>query len=121
MKNWFWLLMAFLVGLFMSALAFAAVDPAQVVSPDAVNAVLAFIGAIPKVGPIIVTVVSWLGLIAGVLTVLSAAVQAFLSLPEIVARWAGAHDLANKISAISGTVLPWLKYLSMFNVQKKQA
>lgn len=62
-----------------------------------------------------------LGFVASVMTILSVAVQSILALPEVVARFSGATALADKIKALSDKVVPWLKYFSIFNVQKPQA
>jgi len=45
---------------------------------------------------------------------------ALLKIPEVGARWAGAKDLADKIEAFGKKIIPWLKYLSLFNVQKEE-
>ena len=81
---------------------------------------LTYIATIPKVGPILVEVAKWLGVLASVFTALSISITAILKIPEIVARWSGASDFADKLKAFHDKIQPWLKYLSIFNVQKKK-
>lgn len=85
----------------------------------AVQTVLGIVNAIPGVGPVITAVFMVAGLVSGVMTALSICVQAVLAVPEIAARWKGAHAFADKVKALSDKILPWLRYLSMFNVPKK--
>lgn len=80
---------------------------------------LTYIATIPKVGPILVEIAKWLGVLASVFTALSLALTVILKIPEITARWAGASEFADKIKAFHDKIQPWLKYLSIFNVQKK--
>lgn len=80
---------------------------------------LTYISTIPKVGPVLVEVAKWLGVLASVFTALSLTLTVILKIPEITARWAGASEIADKIKALHDKIQPWLKYLSIFNVQKK--
>ncbi len=102
------------------ALAFAA-DPAVLAPPagfEWVAGVLAFLQTIPTVGPIIVIVAKVLGATSAFLTLASVFVQGVLAIPEVAARYAGAPDAAAKVKNFSDKVLGYLKYFSMFNVQK---
>lgn len=82
--------------------------------------VMTFLVSIPKVGPIIEQVIIWVGVAATVFTSLSIFAQGILAIPQIVAKWAGAHEFAEKVKKISEKVLPYLQYFSVFNVQKKK-
>lgn len=73
---------------------------------------------VPKVLSVILTVFKWTGFVGAVMTALSVCVQSILKLPEIAARWAGAAAVADKIASVSQKIMPWLKYFSIFNVQK---
>jgi hypothetical protein len=119
MKNLFIMLM-FGFAMFVGFGAFAADD--LVAAPagfEWLGMVIQFLGNVPKVGPILAQVFGIVALIATVATALSVAVQSILKAPELVARFSGAKELAEKIDAIAKKVLPWLQYLSIFNVQKK--
>lgn len=110
--------------LLLPAAAFADGVVAPVLSltpPDWLGTVVQFLAAVPYVGPVIVEVLKWVGLISAVATALSVLAQTLLALPEVAARWAGAHAIADKIKSVSDVVLPWLKWLSVFNVQKPTA
>lgn len=91
-------------------------DPA---SFEWLGAVVTFLSAVPYIGPVIVAVLKWVGLIASIATALSVLAQAILVIPEIVAKWAGATEVSAQIKKYSDLILPYLKYLSIFNVQKK--
>ncbi len=114
MKKIFGLMLFILVSIF--AVSVFAQVPGPVVPPDWLNFVLGLISKIPYVGGVIAFIVKWTGLVAGIMTALSVMVQAILGLPEIVARWSGATAIADKVKSISDAVLPWLKWLSIFNV-----
>lgn len=103
----------------MSFCAFAQDLPAEALPPEWLGGVLVWLQSVPKVGPIIVQILKWTSVIVTVFTALSVAAQAILKIPEIGLRIAGASELADKIKKVSDKILPWLKYLSAFNVQKK--
>lgn len=106
--------------LIFSFAAYAQDVPVEVTEvPAWLSDVLVWVSAIPKVGPIFVEVVKWLGVIASVFTALSICIQAILAVPMIMAKWAGAHEFSEKVKALNDKIQPYLKYLSIFNVQKK--
>lgn len=116
-----------LAGLFVLVpmLAFAADgDVAQ--APEWLGAILTFVAGVPYVGPVIVEVMKWLGVIASVMTALSLGVQGVLmalaGLASLSGKLTGLESLksaAEKIKEWSDKILPWLRYVSVFNVQKK--
>ena len=101
----------------MPVLAFA--QDSVTLPPEWLESFLLTVAAIPKVGPIIVEVFKWLGVIASVFTALSVALTVIVKIPEVTARWAGADEFADSLAEINKKIQPWLKYLSVFNVQKK--
>jgi hypothetical protein len=56
---------------------------------------------------------------ASVFPAISSALSAILKMPEIIARFAGANKRADQLKKIHDAIQPYLKYLSIFNVQKK--
>lgn len=102
-------------------LAFAQEAPAEV--PDWLqSAVLALVGmlnGIPAVGHVLSIVFQVLGIASAIATALSVCAQVILTSLSVVSGWAGLEGVALKIKAIQDKVLPWLKWLSIFNVQKK--
>lgn len=103
----------------LPSVAFAqAVDP-TIVPPEWLIQVMVIVKKIPYIGPFVLEACKWAGVIASLMTALSVCAIAILKMPEIVAKKAGANELADKIKVISDKVLYVLKYLSMFNVQKK--
>jgi hypothetical protein len=103
---------------FTTAFAYAQ-TPAPVEPPVWLGDLLTFIASIPSVGPIVVEVFKWLGVVASVFTALSVAVSVIVKIPELAARFAGLPEIAEKLNKINEKVQPYLKYLSIFNVQKK--
>lgn len=96
-----------------------AVD-APVDAPSWLGSVINFFLEVPRVGPVLTKVIAVIGALSGVLTALAVFVEAVIVIPEIAARFSGAKDLEKKIKDFRLKVMPWLKYLSMHNVQKKK-
>lgn len=111
-----------LLGLMLLTLLFAvcafAADPAPVPGFDWVGPILAFLATIPKVGPILAIIFGIVGGVATLMTAVSVFVQTVLAIPVLVLHWAGATAVAAKIKSFSEMIMPWLKWFSMFNVQK---
>jgi hypothetical protein len=115
MKKFILFLIVFLVS--FNVMAQGGVDPVAV-PPEWVANVLVWVKTLPYVGPVVVEILKWVGLVAGVMTALSVMAQALLAIPEIAARFAGAPGLAEKIKYWSDKILYWLKYFSVFNAKK---
>lgn len=100
-----------------------AVEPqkanAMVLSPELINSLMLFVYSIPKVGPVLTSVLSWVGLIASVFTALSVCATTILKIPQLVAVYSGADDMAKKIDEISKKVKFYLDYMSVFNAKKE--
>lgn len=116
MKLFLLLIMSLL--LCLAAFPAMAQDAAQV-APVWLGGVVAFLMGIPSVGPILVKILSVIGIVCAFFTALSTFLQAVLIIPEIGLKIAGAKGLSEKIKSFSDKVLPILKYLSIYNVQKK--
>jgi hypothetical protein len=121
MKKWHELFVLSAFAAFLFALPAHADDAVAAVTapPEWLGSILVFFQSLPYVGPVLVAVLKWMGVITTLFTALSIAVQAILTIPELVAKWAGAQKAADQIKKYSDIVLPYLKYLSIFNVQKK--
>lgn len=74
----------------------------------------------PKVGPYVQGASEIIGGISSLFTILVTFLLAFFQIPIVAARLGGAHEKADKIQKFSEKILPWFKYLSIFNVQKKK-
>lgn len=86
--------------------------------PEWVGSIIEFLKSVPYVGPVLVQVLKWIGIIASIFTALSLFLQAFCSILVGAAGVVKAKAFADWVSKVSGVILPWLKYLSMFNVKK---
>jgi hypothetical protein len=74
---------------------------------------------LPIVGPVLVEIMKWLGMIAAVMTALATAFMAVAKALSAVLKGMKLIELAVKVEALYTRVAPWLQFLSMYNVQKK--
>lgn len=98
-----------------SAVAFAE----EVVSPqgaDTIASIFNFLSSIPKIGPIVVTVLNYMGIVAVALTVISSVLMAIKKILTMLAK--PESDVLNKIIAVLDKVIPYVAYLSMYNAKK---
>nr|AMP48114.1 hypothetical protein [uncultured bacterium]AMP48138.1 hypothetical protein [uncultured bacterium] len=102
----------------IATLAFGQDVPVEAMPPEWIGPIIIWLKSIPTVGPVLVEVLKWISVLATVFTVLATAVSAVLKIPEIAARLSGAEKLADSIKKIHDKVMPWLKYLSVYNQQK---
>ena len=102
----------------LPTLAYAADAP--IPGLELIGVLVQYLSSLPGVGPILGKLFEIVALVGAVMTYLSVAAIGLLKLPELAARFAGLQGMADKLQAISDKVLPWLKWLSLFNVQKKQ-
>lgn len=107
--------LAFLFGFHAFADDVAAQAPAGF---EFLNALLPMLIAIPKIGPVLIWIFKVVGILASVMTAVSIFVASMLKIPEIAARLGGAKELADKFAKVYDKVMPWLMYLSIFNVKK---
>lgn len=115
----FWLLIITVLIMSFSVLASDTQSASAIaISPELINSLMLFLYSIPKVGPLLTTILSWIGLIASVFTALSVCATTILKIPQLMAIYSGADDLAKKIDEISKKVKFYLDYLSVFNAKK---
>lgn len=116
----FKLLFLVLLACFFSAVALAAdADPNQ--APEWLAMVLSFLQTVPYVGPYLVTVLKWLGVLASVMTAVSTAAMIALKALEGAVVWAGWAKGEAAVEWLQKNVLPKLQWFSVYNVQKKPA
>lgn len=89
-------------------------------APAWITSVINFLSGIPYVGPVIVFILKWSAILSAITTAVSSAVIAVLKVPEVIALWTGSAKWLERIQWFKNKVLPWLQYLSQFNVQKKK-
>jgi len=106
------------ISLLLPMMAFA--QDAPTAGFEWVDSVLAFLSLTPVVGPYVVGFAKAMAVLSVSLTALAVFLEALLSAPEIAARLGNAQELADKIKRFKEKILPWVKKLSMFNVQKKK-
>jgi hypothetical protein len=102
-----------------SVFAYASSTTEVISAPDLLIELLQLLQSVPYIGPALVFFFKWIAIIAPIMTALSLCAQAILSIPEVVARFNGAHALAEKIKYWSDKIIYWLSYLSIRNAQKK--
>jgi hypothetical protein len=79
-------------------------DPVTV-PPEWLQGALIWLKSMPYVGPVLAEIFKWVGVVASIMTALSYTAQIILALPEVVARFAGAPALAEKIKFWSDKIL----------------
>jgi len=85
-----------------------------------VGMVLGFLGGLPGVGDILAKVISVVMVVGAVMTVVATALDGLSKALEGVLNVAGLKGVAEKVKAFHAKVAPWVKYLSLYNVQKKK-
>lgn len=103
-----------------SLFAFGADPQAAAEVPSWVATVLAFLQGMPYVGPFLTGLLKWAVLASAIMTAISTCAMAILALLQGVSQWAGLVKIQAALAWVEANVMPWLKYLSMYNVQKKQ-
>lgn len=103
-------------------IALAQAAPAVVapyVPPQWAQDIVTWLMQLPKIGPIVGMVLLTLGVVASLMTVVAAALDGFIKATSGMAKLAGADAFAQKILNGYSKIEPYVKYLSMYNVQKK--
>lgn len=95
-------------------------EPDIFTPPQWLKAILLYLHSIPGMGPVVVLVLKWLGVIASALTALVTAFFAIVRSLTVVLNLAGLVALAQKVDAIYVRIVPYLKYLSMYNTQQHE-
>lgn len=99
------------------AFVFAEEAPTDV--PAWLQMVMDFIVAIPGVGPIVLEVLKWLGVVASVMTALSTALMAVSEALKKVGIALGFSEFAAKIDELYKKIWPYIAWLSIYNNKKK--
>jgi hypothetical protein len=102
----------------VTSLAFGQDMPSEALPPVWIGDVLVWLKSVPHVGPILVEVLKWISVLGTIFTVVATAATAILKVPEIAARIAGADAFADKLKKLHDKIMPWLRYLSIYNQQK---
>lgn len=80
---------------------------------------LAVLQSVPAVGKVLGVLVSVLMVVSSLMTVLGAALDGIAKALSGVLNMVGLQGAADKIIALHAKLAPWVKFLSMYNVQKK--
>lgn len=88
--------------------------------PEWFKAVLTKANSIPYVGPFAVELMKWLGVIASILTALVTCFFAITKSLSTVMRLGKFVEIAAKIDGLYAKLSPYLKFFSMYNVQKEE-
>lgn len=86
--------------------------------PSWMKAVMDFIVGIPGVGPFLLSVLKWMGVVAAVLTGIATLIMGVANALKAVGTALGFQEFAAKVDAIYKKIWPWIAWLSMYNVQK---
>lgn len=95
--------------------------PAVVQPPDWLTKTLELVSSLPYVGPVVVEIAKWLGVLASVLTIL---VTALLGILKALALVLPAVRLANLVEVVvalqNSKVMYWLKFFSVYNAVNEE-
>lgn len=94
------------------------VDPAQTLSW--LPAVIAMLKGIPGVGKVLAIIFQVISIVTATLTIVVGFIEAILAVPYYASKFKGSGKVAKIILDFREKYLPYLKHLSMFNVQKKK-
>lgn len=120
MKKYLWLFLVTMCLFAVGAHAADVVDPNQVTEvPSWLKAVLDLVSGLPYVGVVVVEVLKWTGLVAGVMTALATCIMTLSLALQGAGVLLGFTKVAETVKKYTDMIMPWLQYLSIYNVQKK--
>lgn len=97
--------------------AVVAASPTE--APEWLVKALELVSSVPVVGPIVVEIAKWLGVLASVLTILVTAILAVIRALGAVLPAIKMAELAAKVLAFENSkIMHWLKMFSMYNAKK---
>lgn len=91
----------------------------ELAPPEWLGAVVSFAQALPYIGPVVLFIVKWAGLVAGVMTALVVLVQSLSLAFQAAGILLGFDKFAQAVKKYGDIAVHYLKLLSMFNAQKK--
>lgn len=87
--------------------------------PAYLETVLHIVESMPVVGPFLVTVAKWLGVLASALTLLVTAIMGLIKLLQPLLNMAKLTSIAGMLEAfMNGPIMYWLKFASIYNAKK---
>lgn len=86
--------------------------------PVWLKAVMDFVTSIPGVGPVLLSILKWMGVVAAVLTGAATMITGVAMALKKVSAGLGFQAFADKVDALYKKIWPWVAWLSMYNVQK---
>lgn len=89
--------------------------------PSWLDEVMAVVFKIPVVGPFLLQIMQYLGLIASILTIVVTVALGGIQSLAVVLKWVKLSDLAVKILAFQNSpIMYWMKFLSVYNAKKPE-
>lgn len=109
-----------LISLLFVGVCYAQVAPVDPVfmPPSWLSKVMEYVLGVPVIGPIVIEIMKWLGVLASVMTSLAVCFTAVMKSLSKVLNAAKLLGLAAKVDALYIKYAPYLKFLSLYNVQK---
>lgn len=86
--------------------------------PGYLKGAMDFLVSLPYVGPVLIIVLKWTGLVAAVMTGLSTMVMGIANALKVIGYTMGFVTFAEKVDGIYKKVWPYIAFLSMYNVPK---
>lgn len=90
-------------------------------APEWLESAMLAVSSIPVVGPVVVEIAKWLGVISSILTILVSAILALIKVLGLVLPAARLASIALWVAKLEGSaVMYWLKFFSMYNAKKDE-
>ena len=87
--------------------------------PEWLRVIMGLVMGLPYVGPIVIEILKWVGVVAALATGISTTIAAILVTLRKIGKAAGFENFAAGVQKIFDIVWPYIAWLSIYNVQKK--
>lgn len=82
--------------------------------------IMDMIVALPVVGPIIIEILKWIGVIAALFTGVATLFKGVAKALKEIGKLAGFVEFSEKVQKFYDAIWPWLAWFSVYNVPKKR-
>lgn len=93
-------------------------DVAEV--PAFLKTAMDFLTTLPYVGPLVLSLLKWTGVVAAVMTGISTMVMGVANALKVIGVAMGFQGFAEKVDGAYKAIWPWIAFLSMYNVPKNK-
>lgn len=119
MKYLYWLVLVLFPTAALAQIVQQAAPVAPYTPPVWIEQVLTWISTLPKVGPIVMLILTVLAVVCTLMTALATFLLTVKASIQGIAKLSGAVALIDKVEAVYQKIAPYVMYLSMYNAPKK--